>query len=281
MKYLAIIEDTIREGLARKTILGMFIVSTVVIVVCAIIFQLDVVQKGLLAPAQGHIQTGPNQPAQNLLGSTVLDMVWMGVAASLMMLVVFIGTLVTTGFVTSIMEKGTIDLLLSKPVPRWMYVAGRYSGAVLIIFGEVSYLILGLWVVAGVSLGSWGPLFLASILIITLAFAGVYAVVTLFAVLTRSSWFALILALILYVVAGVILPLAAWLDRLLTGSTEHGTLSVIARIMHYTVPSEGISKTLAYTLTHNGMEWTPILLTFGLAIVYVGGACFAFSKKQF
>jgi ABC-2 type transport system permease protein len=280
MKYLAIIEDTIREGLARKTILGMFIVSTVVIVVCAIIFQLDVVQKGLLAPAQGHVQTAPNQPV-NLLGSTVLDIVWMGVAGALMMLVVFIGTLVTTGFVTSIMEKGTIDLLLSKPVPRWLYIAGRYSGSVLIIFGEVTYLIFGLWLVAGISLGSWSPFFLTSILIITLAFAGVYAVVTLFAVLTRSSWFALILALILYVVAGVILPLAAWLDRLLTGSTEHGTMSVVAKVFHYTVPSEGMSKTLAVTLTHTGMEWTPIFLTIGLAAVYVGGACFAFSRKQF
>ena len=39
MKFLAIIEATIREGIARKTILGMFIVSTVAIVVAILLYR--------------------------------------------------------------------------------------------------------------------------------------------------------------------------------------------------------------------------------------------------
>jgi ABC-type transport system involved in multi-copper enzyme maturation permease subunit len=280
MKYFAIIEDTIREGLARKTILGMFIVSTVCIVIAALIFQMSVVQQGLLSPAQGHVQTGRGA-GPNLLGVTVLDFVWMIVASSLMGLVVLIGSFVTTGFVTSIMEKGTIDLLLSKPVPRWLYIVGRYSGSVLIIFCEVAYLIFGLWIVAGISLGAWDAQFLLAIPLITLAFAGIYSVIAFFAVLTRSSWFALILALALYVLASFVLPLGAWLDRLLSGATEHGTLSIIARVFHYTVPSQEMGRTLASSLLHQEVAWLPILLTVGLTAVYLGLASFAFSRKQF
>lgn len=280
MKYLAIIDDTIREGLARKTILGMFIVSTVCIVIAALIFQMNVVQQGLLSPAQGHVQTG-RSPGPNLMGVTVLDFVWMIIASSLMGLVVLVGSFVTTGFITSIMEKGSIDLLLSKPVPRWMYIVGRYSGSVLIILAEVAYLILGLWIVAGISLGAWDAQFLWAIPIITLAFAGIYSVITFFAVLTRSSWFALILALALYVFASFVLPVGAWLDRLLSGSTEHGTLSVVARVFHYTVPSQEMGRTLAVTLLHQEFTWLPLALTVGLGAVYLALASFAFSRKQF
>ncbi len=280
MKYLAIIEDTIREGLAKKTILGMFIVSTVAIVIAVLLFQMDVIQHGLLSPAQGHIQTG-RAPQANMLGVTVLDMVWMLVASSLLGLVVLIGSFVTTGFITSIMEKGTIDLLLSKPVPRWLYVAGRYSGAVLIILAEVAYLILGLWLVGGISLGAWDANFLWAIPIITLGFAGVYAVIALFGILTRSSWFALILALALYILAAFVLPFGAWLDRLLSGSTDQGALSVIARVFHYTVPSQEIGKTLSYILLHQPVTVTPILMTAGLSLAYLALASWAFSKKEF
>lgn len=280
MKYLAIIEDTIREGLAKKTILGMFIVSTVAIVIAVFLFQMDAIQHGLLSPAQGHIQTG-RAPQANMLGVTVLDMVWMLVASSLLGLVVLIGSFVTTGFITSIMEKGTIDLLLSKPVPRWLYVAGRYSGSVLIILAEVAYLILGLWLVGGISLGAWDANFLWAIPIITLGFAGVYSVIALFGILTRSSWFALILALALYILAAFVLPFGAWLDRLLSGSTDQGALSVIARVFHYTVPSQEIGKTLSYILLHQPVTVTPILMTAGLSLAYLALASWAFSKKEF
>ncbi|MDP4199015.1 MAG: ABC transporter permease subunit [Bacteroidota bacterium] len=279
MKYLAIIEDTIREGLAKKTILGMFIVSTVAIIVAALLFQMDVIQHGLLAPAQGHVRTGNGAPT-NMLGVTVLDMVWTGVANLLLWVVVLVGAFVTTGFVTSIMEKGTIDLLLSKPVPRWLYIAGRYSGSVLIILAEVTFLILCLWLVAGISLGTWDADFLWSIPIITLAFAGIYAVITLFGILTRSSWFALILALALYLVTGIILPAGAWINRLLTGETDRGATYVIAKILNYAAPSL-LSGSLTSTLVHRPVEPTPILLTAGLSLAYLALASWAFSKKEF
>src|SRR5438552_1450408 len=200
MKFLAIIEATVREGIARKTILGMFIISTVCIIIALLLFQMDSVQHGLLSPTKGQIRTGPGQQPAQLMGITVLDTVWTAISMTLLLISVFIGVFVTAGFITSLMEKGSIDLLLSKPVPRWLFIVGRYCGAVLIIFAEVAFLIFGLWLVAGLSLGSWSATFFLSAFLITLAFAGVYALVTLIGVFTRSSWFAIIIGLAVYII---------------------------------------------------------------------------------
>ena len=151
MKFLAIIEATIREGIARKTILGMFIVSTAAIIIAILLFQMDVVQHGLLSPAASHIklQNGhASAPPAAMMGVTFLDVVWMSISSMLLVICIFLGVFVAAGFITSLMEKGSIDLLLSKPVSRWTYITGRYVGAVVIILAEVAYLVFGLWIVA-------------------------------------------------------------------------------------------------------------------------------------
>ncbi len=280
-KFLAIVEDTIREGLAKKTILGMLIVSTVTIIIAVLLFQMDSVQKGLLSPAGEHIKNGSNQPAPGLMGLSVLEYVWMSISMMLLVASIFVGSFVTTGFITSLMEKGNIDLLLSKPVPRWLYIVGRYSGAVLIILVEVSYLIFGLWLVAGLSLHTWSGVFLASIPLITLSFAGVYALVTLVGILTRSSWFAMIIGLAIYVLASIVVPIAQWIDKLLNGDTGGGIVTTVAKIFHYTIPSEGMGGALNEVLLSKELHSTPLFLTTGLAMVYVAIACYAFSKKEF
>ncbi len=288
MKFLAIIEATIREGIARKTILGMFIVSTVTILVSVLLFQMNAVQHGLLSPARSHIQmhsgqrgTQMNAGGIALAGMTVLDMVWMAISSILLVICIFLGVFVTAGFITSIMEKGSIDLLLSKPVPRWLYIAGRYTGAVLIIFAEVAYLIFGLWLVAGFSLGAWSPAFLMNILILTLAFAGVYSLVTLFGVLTRSSWFAIIIGLALYILGSIVIPLGQFLDRLMNGGATGGTLSTVSTGLRYLVPSQDMGHAIAAVILQRPVDAGPLLVTLGLCVGYVALSCVAFARKEF
>jgi len=288
MKFLAIIEATIREGIARKTILGMFIVSTVAIVVAVLLFQMAVVQHGLLSPvsSHAHVQMDRNgvtnsAGGMSLAGMTVLDMVWMGISSTLLVICVFLGIFVTAGFITSIMEKGSIDLLLSKPVSRWVYIAGRYTGAVLIIFAEVAYLIVGLWLVAGFSLGSWNAAFLLSIPIITLAFAGVYSLVTLFGVLTRSSWFAIIIGLALYIIGSIVIPLGQFLDRLLNGEPSGGALTSVSTGLRYLLPSQEMTHAIASVILRQPVSIAPLFITLGLCAGYVALSCVAFSRKEF
>ncbi len=285
MKFLAIIEATIREGIARKTILGMFIVSTVTIIIAILLFQMDVVQHGLLSPAASHIQVRNGHasapPPASMMGVTVLDGVWMVISSLLLFICVFLGVFVTAGFITSLMEKGSIDLLLSKPVSRWTYIAGRYVGSVVIILAEVAYLIFGLWIVAGCSLGSWNAGFLGSIITITLAFAGVYSLVTLFGVLTRSSWFAIIIGLALYIFAAVVIPLGQFVDKLINGEPSKGALTTLGTGFHYLIPSQEMGKVISSEILGRDMDFVPLFITAGLCVIYIGISCFAFSKKEF
>ncbi len=282
MKFLAIIEATIREGIARKTILGMFIVSTAAIIIAVLLFQMDVVQHGLLTPAASHmkVQRG-NAPPAAMLGVTFLDIVWMSISSMLLVICIFLGVFVTAGFITSLMEKGSIDLLLSKPVSRWTYITGRYVGAVVIILAEVAYLVFGLWLVAGFSLGTWNAGFLGSIITITLAFAGVYSLVTLFGVLTRSSWFAIILGLSVYILAAIVIPMGQFIDKLINGEPSQGPLTMVATGLHYIVPSQEMGQVISSEILGRTLDLTTLFLTAGLSIVYIGISCFAFSKKEF
>jgi ABC-2 type transport system permease protein len=281
MKFLAIIENTIREGLARKTILGMFIVSTGAIVIALLFFENNSVR--LLLPAKQPVNPGHANHVQTLqfFGATVLDIVWLNALIMLLIGFTCVGVFATASFITSIMEKGNIDLLLSKPVSRWVYVAGRYTGAVLIVFLEIIYLVLGLWVTAGLTLGTWDPTFLWSIVFITLCFAGVYGLVSLIGILTRSAWFGIILALAIFVTS-LVISTAQFFVNLAESEYNHPTLNAVAFIFHCVSPSAvQLSKTLGHMLTSQPIEWTSLLVPIAIATAYLGFSCFAFSKKEF
>jgi ABC-type transport system involved in multi-copper enzyme maturation permease subunit len=293
MKLLAIIEETVREARARKTLIGVFIFSTIMIVIAILIFQSDFVQTNFHKSAadvfpKGKVQTnGPNHDAQNqqlakMLLISASDFVGTLIAGFLYFFTVCIGIFATAGLVTSIMEKGTIDLLLSKPVPRWLYIAGRYLGAVCIIFAEVAYFVLGLWIAAGFSFGSWSPRFLIAIPFVTLGFAGIFAVVTLVGVLWRSSWLSIILGITIYFITGAVIPIFEKISETVTGSTVTGVFAGVATGLHWMLPQmSDVSHNMSLFMLHQPVDWVPIAVTAALAAAYVGLSAFAFSKKEF
>ena len=277
-KYLAIVGATVREGFARKTILGFFAVSTLLIVLMLLVCMFN--GSTLQSLATDHVKNGRRGPDPSIAGLTLLEFVWMIISYVLIFIVVLVGLFVTSSFVTSIMEKGTIDLLLSKPVPRWWYLTGRYLGGVGIIFVEVLYLVLGLWLAAGLTLGIWSSAFPTAALFITLIFAGVYAVATLVGVVSRSSWLAVILVIVTYIVMFLLLPIGRWLDTALNG--EPGKFfTTSTKVLRYTLPGSGVGDQMVNALTHNTVDFGPLLLTTGLTLAYLAISTWVFSKKEF
>lgn len=280
MKFLAIIEGTIREALAKKTILGMAIISTLMILVALGLFQIEEIKHGLTT-AFPPPKPGNQQQAMAQTFGSVLDFVWSTVSGLLLYFAVLVGIFVSAGLVTSIMEKGTIDLLLSKPVPRWHYIVGRFLGGTLIMLGEVAYLVIGLWLVTGISLGIWSLNFLWSIPLITIGFASAYTVVVLFAVITRSSWFAVIIMYGVLIFAGLILPLVQFLTKLVTGD-ESNTLADVIGVVRYTVPHiGGIAEEMTHAITGKPFNVGTIFIALGLMLVYLSVASYTFSRKEF
>ncbi len=283
-KLLSIIGETVREARARKTLIGFFIFSTIMIVVALLIFQKDSIQQNAHKLASDAISNkGKNgKVTMDLMAATVIEYVWSIISEMIFFMTICIGIFSTAGLITSIMEKGTIDLLLSKPVPRWLYVVGRYLGALTIIVFEVTYFVLGLWIVTGISFGTWSPAFLLTIIYISIGFAGIFAVTVLIGTMSRSSWLAIILGITIYFVTGIILPFGKWLDKLINGSDSTGVFTVIADIVHWTIPQmNDIASNMGEVILGKPMLFTPLLVTLGLSAAYLALSSWSFSRKEF
>src|SRR5437016_10636216 len=124
-KFTAIVAETYREAIARKTIVGFFIFSTVIIIITMFFFLNPTVRENMSKIKQFSGGTSSNA-ATEMIMVKALDIFWTIVLVTLYIITICLGVFSTTGFITSQLEKGTIDLLLSKPVPRWLYITGRY-----------------------------------------------------------------------------------------------------------------------------------------------------------
>jgi ABC-type transport system involved in multi-copper enzyme maturation permease subunit len=100
---------------------------------------------------------------------------------------ILISVVITAFFIPNMLRKGSVDLLLVKPIHRVTLLAYKYVGGLTFIFLNTAAAVLGVWLVLGWRSGIWAPGFLLTILIITVFFAILYAVSTLAAVLSRSA----------------------------------------------------------------------------------------------
>lgn len=100
---------------------------------------------------------------------------------------ILIGVIITAFFIPNMLRKGTIDLLLAKPISRGLLLSYKYLGGLLFIFLNTSFTIVGIWLILGLRSGVWANSFLLMIFIMTFFFAILYAVSTLLAVLTQSA----------------------------------------------------------------------------------------------
>jgi ABC-type transport system involved in multi-copper enzyme maturation permease subunit len=99
----------------------------------------------------------------------------------------FVAVIITAGFMPSMLAKGSLDLLVSKPIGRTRLLAYKYVGGLMFVFLLTGVTVLGVWLMIGLRTGLWSVNFLAIIPMLTFYFAILYAVSTLAAILTRST----------------------------------------------------------------------------------------------
>src|SRR5262249_51582284 len=114
----------------------------------------------------------------------ILNYVVNGVGAWVAILV---SVVIASLFIPNMLRKGTVDLLLVKPIRREVLLVYKYLGGLLFIALNTAFVVVGVWLALGLRSGVWTHHFLLSIFVITFFFAVLYAVSTLFAVLTGSA----------------------------------------------------------------------------------------------
>jgi hypothetical protein len=129
---------------------------------------------------------------------------------------VLVGVIVTASFIPNMLQKGSIDLILAKPIRRPSLLLYKYVGGLAFVLLLTAATVVSVWAAIGARSGIWAPGFLLVIPAVTFYFALLYSVSTLTAVLTRST------------VVAILMTCAAWFVFWLNG-TAHGWLDGIRK----------------------------------------------------
>ena len=125
---------------------------------------------------------------------------------------IFIAILITASIIPEMLEPGSLNLLLSKPVHRWGLLLAKYIGGCVFILLFASLLFVGIWLWMGIQLGIWERAVLLSIPTYVFVFAMYYSVSVLAGVWFRSPILCITFAILFWAVCSAIGYSYAWLD---------------------------------------------------------------------
>jgi hypothetical protein len=101
--------------------------------------------------------------------------------------IMLLGTIMTAFFIPNMMARGTVDLLLVRPIHRSTLFAYKFLGGMSFMVLNAAIIMVGIWLAVGIQAGLWVKTYLLCIAIYTFEFAIFYSVSALVGVLTRSA----------------------------------------------------------------------------------------------
>lgn len=291
MKVAAILLDTCRELLYRKTLWIYSGIVSLTLLFFLLALQTDVAG-GVIASLkvfglEGHASGGgftlDSQQGGGSAGLTAASFVQgiqIAVAFVLYPLGIMLSVFATAGLVPSLLERGLIDLLLSKPVSRPMLFLSRFLGAVLVAAVNLIYLVGGLGLILGIKTGVWNPGFLLSGLAMALYFACLLGFVALFGVLFRSSAVSIMMTAVIFVASLIVRwphQNADW-PRLITGRAARFVAQGLVETLYYALPrTYDFGQIVAALILGRGTASLGAMLGSALA----GGAALAVATYYF
>ena len=278
---------TIRELRARKIILGLFGVATLVWIVLALALQLDVVEGSLagirlfgdtIADEAALTEDAPDELpfGDSLLESFVFG-AEMFAAGAAYWVGILLALFATGGLIASMLERGQVDLLLAKPLSRMQILTGRLLGVSAVMLALLVYLLGMVWLVMSFKTGVWNAQFLLAVGVVFAMFMVLYSLITLTSVWTGSTPLALILTFGL-LFATLILAIAPMREQirqpgraLVTGL--YHVLPKFVDVGAYIVPQLVSGQPVP--------SWMPFATSLAFGGIAYAGAFWLFRRKDF
>jgi ABC-type transport system involved in multi-copper enzyme maturation permease subunit len=183
--------DTFQESFRNHMFLFFFVVSSLVIASIGLALNMDIVN-GVF---QGATILGTELRLDPRLS---LERFILQVQTGLAMLIGTIGLLIallaTSTLFPQMLQKGSIDLLLCRPVARWRLMTSRFLGGASIMAFNAIYLMVGVWLVLGIKSGIWIQGFPLSALLVIFAFVVLFSVVMMASVVSENAAVGLLVA---------------------------------------------------------------------------------------
>jgi ABC-type transport system involved in multi-copper enzyme maturation permease subunit len=276
---LTIIKNTFREALAKKIFIGYYIFYAIVVLFMLFLVNLDTVE--------GVISLADTKQTVHMVEKGFLDLSWA--------LILFFSLISTSSFIPSMLEKGTIDLLISKPVSRMTIILSKYLGAVLFMFLSMIFLLGSIWLILSAKSGYWDFGFLITIPLITLAFAVMYGIVVFIGLTTQSTIISILVNLFLIF---VLCPILSVREGIIFTFVKNSGVQFVFNFFYWILPKPGEIKDIAVSLlmdkkinfwaTSVNMEagdftasWMSLITSLLFCIVLLSYSIFYFSKKDY
>jgi hypothetical protein len=289
MKVRALLLDTARELLSRRTLLVYFGIVTLTHLLLILALQTDVANGAVTSlrvfGVEGHASSNgfaidnrampPGMQAEDLVRYLQIGLTWV-----LYPIGVMLAVFATASLVPHMLEKGTIDLLLSKPVSRPVLFGARYLGALLIAGANLLYFVGGIGVILALKTGVWNGGFFLSGILMTVYFGALLGFLVLCGALLRSTTIAIMAAALVYLVSlAVAAPHANadWPNLITSHAGRYATVAVV-EVLYHALPRTFEMGTLITSLVlHRPIpSWAPVFWT-----MVSGGAALALALVWF
>lgn len=192
---------------------------------------------------------------------------------------IFLSIFASASFIPNLLEKGNIDLFLSKPVARPQIMLGQFLGGLFIVLLNIAYLVFGIYFLLGFKFNAWDSMILITIPTITFTFAALYAFIMYIGVISRSSVLAMMITYLIFFILSPLLANRQELFLVIDNSFVQGIITTL----YYIIPKTTELGKIVVELTDGKMiaDWQPVFTTLGFMILSLGATIFTFDKKDF
>ena len=236
MQFLAILSDSIRESRDRK-IFWVLLAMTGVIVLAMLSVGFHGDRVTFLFGAF-DAETGHFNPLSALGRERIASIaVYLLVSNFLGWIGVILMVIATANFFPNLMERGTIDVMLAKPISRPVLFLYKYIASMTFVLLQATIFVVLTFLVMGLHWRVWLPGYLMCIPLLVLLFSYLFCVTALVGVKTGSSLAAVLYTLGAWVVFAL-LPAGAQGLTLLKAD-ENSAMYRVAEIAAWIPPKTG------------------------------------------
>lgn len=276
MKTLVLITSTFRELLTKATIYVLAGISTLILLG---------VLAGIASSSGDEGKTilmfgspiGPPMPVHMV--DDFVNQMLAGFAKGMFAGVVLFGTFATAGIVPDILEKGTVDLYLSKPLARWELLLGKYLGGVCVVLVNILYFLGGMSLIFGFRLGIWDFHFIIASLMLAFVFACLYAGVSFLGVVFKNTAIPIIGAFLYLLIVG---PLLHQREQGLFMISQNGIYRGIIDGLYYLLPQlSGMMDGASSLFLRQHVDWKPFVQSLMSSGLFLGGGALVLNRRDF
>lgn len=263
--------QTLRESISRR--MGIVLLATSLIIAGIYVFNIgfeDGPRPGLRLVKLGALVL----PAEVFVKTNYDSLI--GLTANLWLL---LGLFAVSGLTVSYLERGWVDLVMSKGVPRWQVLLERYLASVTLFIVAVFIFCgtIGLWVWWGTGFAPWK--FYGGVGLIILGYAAILALMTLVSIHQTNAALLMMLGFLTWMLGNILAGREKSIYLFVKAAWARFIMDWLYRIL----PKSSELRDMGSALVQGGSieSWFPVWSTALFLVACLTLACWLLHRKSF